>query len=295
VRTGDQPRLLVLGAGGGRLGLLEAARRRNLTVIAVDRDPGAPGFALADRRALISCEDEPAIHRLAEAEGIDAVVGGGSDCTVGIAARVAHRLGLPHPLDPPTASLATSRLKQRQRFVDAGVAHVPWRLATDHHVDVQVPCVVKPSDRGHGLAVVRSREELGPALRAAIAGSRSGSALVEELVEGPEVIVHGFSVGGDFYELVPVDSGGLGPLAAAAAAALGIADGPTQVEIRLAPDGPRVSELLAAHDPELWRGAELDLNALVLRGVLGEPVDAIDLVRFGSAHAASPSAVEAAA
>ena len=284
----------MLGAGSGRLGLLEAARRRDLVVIAVDRDPSAAGFPLADRRALISSEDEPAIHRLAEAEQIDGVLGGGADATVGIAARVAHRLGLPHPLSPAAASLVCSRLKQRQRLTERGVAHVPWRLATDDHVDVRVPCVVKPSDRGgHGLAVVRAQTELRPALRAAIEASRTRTALVEELVEGPEVIVHGFSVDGCFYELLP-DSGELGALAAAAAAALEIENGATQTEIRLAPDGPRVAEVLASHDPELWRGAELDLNLLVLRAALGERIDLDDL-RFGSAHAASPSAVEAAA
>lgn len=285
----------MLGAGDGRVGILEAARRSDAFVVAVDGDAGAPGFRLADRRALIPSEDEPAIHRLAEAERIGGVVGGGTDSTVGIAARVANRLGLPHPLDPTAASLACSRLRQRQRFVECGIAHVPWRLATDEHPDVRVPCVVKPSDRGgHGLTVVREREELAPALRAAIAASRSGSALVEELVEGPEVIVHGFSVEGVFYELITADAGGLGSLGAAAAAALGIENGPTQTEIRLAPDGPRVAELVASHDPELWRGAELDLNALVVRAALGGTICADDL-RFGTAHAPIRSAVEAAA
>ena len=61
-------RLLVLGAGAAQLGLLEAARALDLFVIAVDRDPAAPGFPLADRRAIISTEDEPGIERLAEAE-----------------------------------------------------------------------------------------------------------------------------------------------------------------------------------------------------------------------------------
>ncbi len=295
MKSSIQPRLLVLGAGNGRLGLLEAARRRDAFVIAVDRDSTAPGFRFADRRALIPCEDEPAIHRLAEAESIDGVVGGGSDATVGIAARVAARLGLPHALDPPTASLACSRLKQRERLAERDVPHVPWRLATDAHVDVRVPCVVKPSDRGgHGLAIVRDRAELPAALRFAIDASRSGTALVEELVEGPEVVVHGFSVGGCFYELIAADSGGLGALAAQAATALGIENGPTQTEIRLAPDGPRVAELAACHDDELWRGAERDLNALVLRTALGEPIAPDDLP-FGTAHAAAPSAVEAAA
>jgi hypothetical protein len=122
----NRPRLLVLGAGRQQLGLLRAARRRELIVIAVDGDPAAPGFRLAGRRALISYEDEPAIHRLSEAERIDGVISPANDWSVGIAARVAHRLGIPHPLDPGTAALACSALKQHERFAAAGVPHSFW-------------------------------------------------------------------------------------------------------------------------------------------------------------------------
>src|SRR5437764_6070556 len=120
-RVDANRRLLVLGAGRQQLGLLAAARRRGLVVVAVDRDPSAPGFRFADRRALISFEDEPALHRLAEAERIDGVISPANDWSVGIAARVAHRLGLAHPLDPRTAALAASWLRQRERFAEAGV------------------------------------------------------------------------------------------------------------------------------------------------------------------------------
>ena len=49
---GDAPkRLLILGAGPAQLGLLAAARERGLFVVAADRDPGAVGFAYADRLA----------------------------------------------------------------------------------------------------------------------------------------------------------------------------------------------------------------------------------------------------
>ena len=297
MRSSGQLRLLVLGAGSAQLGLLEAARERGLCVVAVDRDPAAPGFALVDRRALIPADDEPAIHRLAEAETIDGVASAGTDATVGIAARVAQRLGLPHPLAPATATIATSRIRQRERFAGAGVPHVPWRLATDAHLDVRVPCVVKASDRGgHAVAIVRERGELAPALRAAIAASRSGTALVEELVEGPEVTVHGFTVDGVFHELLTADGGALGGLGAAAAAALGIEQGPTQTEIRLTPEGPRVAELVPSHDAALWRGSlRLDLNRFVLAGALGEPLGADDLLRFGAAHVRTAKPVEAAA
>ena len=62
-RSGS-PRLLVLGAGPAQLGLLEAAQARGVWTAVVDRDPGAPGCRLADRRCILSTEDEPAIERL---------------------------------------------------------------------------------------------------------------------------------------------------------------------------------------------------------------------------------------
>src|SRR5712691_9699629 len=107
-------RLLVLGAGAGQLGLLEAARARGLYVIAVDRDPAAPGFPLADRRAILSAEDEAGIARLAVAERVEGIVAPGIDWPVAIAARVAETLGLPHPLEPETAAATVSKLKQRR-------------------------------------------------------------------------------------------------------------------------------------------------------------------------------------
>lgn len=109
-------RLLVLGAGPGQLGLLAAARARELFVIAVDRDPAAPGFRYADRRAIVSLEDEPALERLAEAERVDGVIAPGIDWVVGTAARIAARYGLPHPITPHAAVLSSSKLRQRERL-----------------------------------------------------------------------------------------------------------------------------------------------------------------------------------
>jgi len=62
-------------------------------VIAADRDPGAPGFRFADRRAIVSVEDEVGIERLADAERVDGVIAPGIDWPVAVAARVAAQLG----------------------------------------------------------------------------------------------------------------------------------------------------------------------------------------------------------
>ncbi|MDQ3893699.1 MAG: lactate dehydrogenase, partial [Actinomycetota bacterium] len=85
--------------------MLEAARRRDLFVIAVDRNPRAPGFRYADRRAIVSVEDERGVQRLAVAEDVHGLIAPGIDWPVAVAARIAERLGLRHPIDSRTAVL----------------------------------------------------------------------------------------------------------------------------------------------------------------------------------------------
>ncbi len=121
VALDESARLLVLGAGPAQLGVLAAARRRGLTIVAADRDPSAPGFRYADRRAIVSIEDEPAIDRLARAERVDGIVAPGTDHAVATAARIAARLALPHPVTPEAAVLAVSRQRQREQLAGIGL------------------------------------------------------------------------------------------------------------------------------------------------------------------------------
>jgi biotin carboxylase len=266
-------------------------------VIAVDRDPAAVGFALADKRAVVSTEDDAAVERLARAERVDGIVSPGSDWPVGVAARVAHRLGLPHPIDAETASVATVKTRQRERFAVAGVAQ-PRVFAPGE--EPLLPCVVKAPDRQgqRGLTLVRAPDELDAAVATAVGESRTGSYLVEELVDGPEVTVNAISLQGRFVPLTVTDRLTADPpafgvalahawpssndaeaasrAAAVAAEALGIANGPTYTQIRLGSDGPRVVELAArlggGHDAELCEAAlGVDLNGLAISQALGEP------------------------
>jgi biotin carboxylase len=304
-------RLLVLGAGAGQLGLLEAARDRGLFVVAVDRNPAAPGFRFADRRAIISVEDEPQIDRLAAAERVDGLIAPGIDWPVAIAARIAERQGLPHPIDPATAVLATSKLRQRERFEEAGVPH-PRHLvcasledAVEAAAGFGYPCVVKAPDRQgqKGLVLVRAEGQLEPAFALALGESRSSVVLVEELVPGREVTVNAFSVGGRFTpltvtdrlvaeppafgvalahvwpsSLAPQEVGAAVDAARAAAAALGVEEGPTYTQVVVGERGAHVVELAArlggGHDAELCEAVlGVDLNGLALAAALGEPFE----------------------
>ncbi len=293
------PRLLVLGAGAAQLGLLEAARARNLVVIAADADPSAAGLELAELQAVVSAEDEQAVEQLARAEDVDGIVSPGADWPVGVAASVAARLGLAHPVTPETAALATSKTRQRDRFAATGVPHA----AALDPCSPALPCVVKAPDRQgqRGLSLVRRRDELAAALAGAAEASRSGAVLVEELVEGPEVTVNAFSCDGEFVPLTVTDRVTAPPpafgvalahawpsehetafavdAARRAVEAIGLREGPSYTQVRLGPDGPRVMEVAArlggGHDAELCEAAlGVDLNGAAIAAALGSAVRA---------------------
>ena len=294
------PRVLVLGAGPAQLGLLEAARERGLWIGVVDRDPAAPGFRFADRRCILSTEDEPAIERLVGALEIDGIIAPGTDWPVGVAARIAERAGLPHPITPQTAVLATNKLRQRERLAEAGVPQPRYWVVggEDAPPEVDGPVVVKAPDRQgqKGLTLVREPAGLPEAIELARSAARNGLALVEELVDGPEVTVVGFSVDGAFHALAVTDRVVADPpafgvalahvwpslsdgeavsvTAAAAVRALGIENGPSYTPLRIGPDGPQVIEVAArlggGHDAELVEAATgVPLNDLALEAALG--------------------------
>ena len=300
--AGARRRLLVVGAGPAQLGLLRAARARGLFVVACDQDPDAVGLRYADRHAAVSTEDEAGIERVARAEGVHGLIAPGIDWPVAIAARVAARLALPHPLSPSAAAAAVSKRRQRELFAERRVPQPSWHAFASPDVAADVPCVVKPPDRQgqYGVSLVRERAELPAAAEAALAASRDGSALVEELVEGPEVTVNAFSVAGRFHPLTVTDRltagasafgvalahawpsehrpDGAISAASAAAEAVGVVDGPTYTQIRLGRDGPKVIELAArlggGHDAELCEAAlGIDLNGLALTAALAEPAE----------------------
>ena len=82
---------------------------------------------------------------------------------------LAVRLGVAHPISPETAFLATSKMRQRERFAQAGVPQPRSRVCRDLAEaaaaveELGYPCVLKAPDRQgqKGLALVRTLMERG--------------------------------------------------------------------------------------------------------------------------------------
>ena len=206
----------------------------------------------------------------------------GTDHAVAIAARIAERLGLPHPLSPETAVLAVSKPRQREQFAAAGIAQPRSSVHASAEEAADAAAAL-----GAGAVVVGDGERW----------------LVEERSDFRLLTVSGFVLDGELVPLTVTDREQADPPAfgvalahlwpadadqavihttARAVAALGISHGPVVAQLLISPDGPLVAQVSArtggGHEAELGRLAVgVDQNALAIRAVLGEPVDRRDL------------------
>jgi biotin carboxylase len=283
-----------LGGGPSQRHAIDAAHALGVRTVVCDSDPARADVA-------VSSEDLAGVADVARRHAADGLIAPGTDWPVGVAARVAERAGLRHPISPQTAVLATNKLRQRERLAEAGVAQPRhWVVGgEDDPPHVDGPVVVKAPDRQgqKGLTLVEDPAELPEAIERARSAARNGLALVEELVDGPEVTVVGFSAGGTFTALALTDrvvaeqpafgvalahvwpsevsdTHRVSDTRSEALAALGIANGPSYTQLRIGPDGPQVIEVAArlggGHDAELVQAVTgVDLNGLTIDAAVG--------------------------
>ena len=213
--------LLSIAAGASQLCLLEAAKRKGLAVVAVDRDPEAPGFALADRAVVASTHDADEVLRALHAMegGIDgagtlpivAVATKSSGPPVATTARVAAALGLPG-LNVMHADDVVHKPGQLALCERAGVP-VPWHMelaspAALADLALTFPLVCKPARPAVGkraVCRVDDPRELEEAVRNASAASGDGSVELEQFLPGHDVILVGLFRDSRFEPLALID------------------------------------------------------------------------------------------
>jgi biotin carboxylase len=188
------PKLLFLGASVSQLAALRQARATGHTVVAVDGDANAIGFAEADIAEAVDFSDVDAVTEVGRRHGVDGVVAISTDRAVPVAAAVAERLGLPG-IGIETAAVMTDKGAMRARLREHGVPQPPFAVvrslddARSAIAAVGLPAVLKPVDSGgqRGLHRIDSYVELREQLPDALEHSRTGRAIVERYVDGAEL------------------------------------------------------------------------------------------------------------
>jgi biotin carboxylase len=188
------PTVLFLGASVSQLAAIRQARESGWRVVAVDGDPSAIGFDVADVAEPTDFNDLEQVVEVGRRHAIDAVVAISSDRAVPIAAAVAERLGLPG-IGVETARLMTDKAAMRLHLQEHGVPQPPFAVLNGgdgslRELDrVGMPAVIKPVDSGgqRGVSVIGSRRDLVERLPQTIAYSTSKRAILERYVEGSEL------------------------------------------------------------------------------------------------------------
>lgn len=186
--------LLFLGASISQLPAIRRARELGHRVVAVDGDPAAVAFPECDVAETLDFSDVPRVAELGARLQVEGVLAISSDRAVVPAAAIAELLGLPG-IGAEVARAMTDKGVMRSRLRAASVPqprHAVVAATTDLRAAADAigfPAVLKPADSGgqRGLFLVEDLQQAEQHLSDALAFARSGTAILEEYVDGIEL------------------------------------------------------------------------------------------------------------
>ncbi|MCS7007368.1 MAG: hypothetical protein NZL88_07430, partial [Gaiellaceae bacterium] len=168
--------VLVVGAGRYQRPVIRRAKEIGCRVVAVDRNPDAPGLVEADVALVVDFADADAVLEAIAGLELDGVTTVQSDLAVPVVARIAAERGLPG-IGVETARLMTSKVAMRRRLAEAGVPQP--RFAFVRGVEdapsalerVGTPAVLKPGAGSgqRGLFRIERLEDVEERLAEAVA------------------------------------------------------------------------------------------------------------------------------
>ncbi|MCQ2591995.1 MAG: ATP-grasp domain-containing protein [Treponema sp.] len=274
---------LILGAGLMQKPAITASKKMGYNTVVIDGDQNAVCVPLADEFYKIDLKAREEILELAkqlqEKGGLKAVFTAGTDFSASVS-YVCEKLGLPaHSFE--AAVNASVKTQMRECFEKAGVPSPKFQRVDKSELSspldllesilekMTFPLVVKPVDNmgARGCRMVRSQIEFLPAIQSAVDASRSGNAIVEEYMEGPEysidaliyngtMTITGFAERHIYYPPYFIEMGHTMPaileksvhdqlisVFALGAASLGLTCGAAKADIKFTKNGPMIGEI----------------------------------------------------
>ena len=205
--------IVILGAGLMQRPAIQSAKKLGLHTIVVDADPKAVCIPLADEFYKIDLKDKEGILELCRRlknspDGLDGVFTAGTDFSASVSF-VCEKLGLPaHSFEAATNASIKTQMRAcfekngvpSPKFVRAGKEDITPALLETVLSKMDFPFVVKPVDNmgARGCRMVRTKEEFLPAVQVASENSRTGYAIIEEYMDGPEFSIDALVYDGKF-------------------------------------------------------------------------------------------------
>ena len=177
-------KIMIVGAGKTQVPLIKAAKMEGYHTVVCDKDPAAPGVALADEFVRVSTKDRDGLYRTAREKKIDGIVANSEYAMCDVAA-ISSDLGLVGNPEEAIAVLS-SKSKFRELQEKAG-------LFTPKKAEVE-EVIVKPdmSSGTRGTTVVYNQAGMKDAVENCGRISRNGKAILEEYITiDPETVIEG--------------------------------------------------------------------------------------------------------
>ena len=209
-------KLAVIGASYLQEPLVRKAKEMGLYTICFAWAEGATCKDICDKFYDISIVEKEKILEICQKEAIDGITTIASDVAAPTVAYIANKMGLVGN-DYDAAVRANNKYLMRNAFMNAGVPCPKYLMFSENDVpssekldilrDIQLPLIVKPSDRSGSLGVtkVETPSDFFPAINKAISVSFKKQAMVEEFIEGREISVELISYKGIHYPLQITD------------------------------------------------------------------------------------------
>lgn len=209
-------KIMVLAAGLLQIDVIEKAKSMGYYVLAVDGNPKAPGFNVADKAICADIVNEETMLKIARDEHVDGVIHPCSEVSMAVMGRINDELGL-SGISREQAICATNKHLMRKAF-EKGNAPSPKSILAQDAEDAwsrlqnefDTDAILKPSRNSgsRGIAKVSRNMDKGDFIRAydeALNESRDHSVLIEQFIEGPEFSIEMIVWRGDIHVLTVTD------------------------------------------------------------------------------------------
>ena len=194
----EKKKVMILGANNFLMPLIKKSKELGLYTIVVSPVKEEPGFAYADQCLYIDVRDKESILKEALALHIDGITTDQAETSVPVAAYVAEKLNLPG-IGTDMAKLFTNKFLMRERCREIGIDTIQYKLvktkreAIDFYHSMQSTMIMKPIDSAGSRGVVRINgvEDIEEGFEYTQNASRSGNVIIEEYIEGKELLIDG--------------------------------------------------------------------------------------------------------
>ena len=198
--------LIAVTAGKWQKHGISEAMGLGIKVLAIDADPKAEGFSIADKSLCISLDNEDSVIKELKELNLNykGVVSFCSEAGMPLAARIREEFALPGPGSEQTKKLLDKGV-QRRVWSEKAVPGPEWEVfedaksATDYLLSSALPKIIKPTDSSgsRGVTKIEQKSDIISSVNKAFEFSRSGKVIIESFMTGTEFTVEVLIVDGN--------------------------------------------------------------------------------------------------